>query len=151
MRWVHVRDLDGTHRDEYLFCTDPNLSPEEIVSIYTGRWNIETTFQEVKTYFRPETLRCRLARSVFRATPLLFGLYSIVFLIYGRLRSTKQGAEPVISWQGKKTICFSEMLSVVRTHIWEHCIFPNNPLAPHLHKLPSSFLRPTLTVLSIAT
>ncbi len=128
MRWVHVRDLDGTHRDEYLFCTDPNLSPEEMVSIYTGRRNIETTFQEVNTYFRPETLRRRLARSVSSATPLLFGLYSIVVLIYARLRSTGRDAEPVIRWQGKKTICFSDMLSVVRAHIWEHCIFANSPL-----------------------
>ncbi len=27
MRWVHVRDLDGTHRDEYLFCTAPQSLP----------------------------------------------------------------------------------------------------------------------------
>ena len=50
VRWVFVHDLEGTHRDEYFYSTDPTMPPEQIVSLYTGRWSIEVTFQEVRTH-----------------------------------------------------------------------------------------------------
>ena len=28
VRWVHVHDVQGTHRDEYLYPTDPTLRPD---------------------------------------------------------------------------------------------------------------------------
>src|SRR4051794_9174183 len=43
LRWVFVRDTTGTHRDEYFFTTDPNLTPTAVIGHYGGRWNIETT------------------------------------------------------------------------------------------------------------
>ena len=44
--WVFVHDLTGTHRDTYLFTTDLSMTVPRIIETYTGRWNIETTFQE---------------------------------------------------------------------------------------------------------
>lgn len=41
VRWVYVRDLEGTHRDEYFFSTDVGLGVEAMIGLYTGRWNIE--------------------------------------------------------------------------------------------------------------
>ena len=41
VRWVYVKDQTGTHRDEYFFTSDPDLTPQQIVEIYTVRWNIE--------------------------------------------------------------------------------------------------------------
>jgi hypothetical protein len=49
IRWVFVRDRQGTHRDEYFYTTDPALSVGELIGYYTGRWNIETTFEEVRS------------------------------------------------------------------------------------------------------
>lgn len=46
--WVFVRDLDGTDRDDYFFTTNTTLSAKEVIEIYGGRWNIETTFQEMR-------------------------------------------------------------------------------------------------------
>ena len=48
VRWVFVHDITGTHRDEYFYCTDPATPPQKIVSLYTQRWSIEVTFQEVR-------------------------------------------------------------------------------------------------------
>jgi hypothetical protein len=45
---VFVRDRDGTHRDEYLFTTDPAMSVAAIIAHYTSRWDIEATFQELR-------------------------------------------------------------------------------------------------------
>jgi hypothetical protein len=39
--WVFVHDLTGTHRDSYLFSTDPAMPVTRVIETYTGRWNIE--------------------------------------------------------------------------------------------------------------
>jgi hypothetical protein len=39
--WAFVRDLQGTHRDEYFYTTDIGLDARRIIECYTGRWNIE--------------------------------------------------------------------------------------------------------------
>ncbi len=64
--WVFVRDRGGTHRDEYLYSTDPGLLPEAVVGYYTCRWNIETTFQELRACLGLESTRGWCARTVLR-------------------------------------------------------------------------------------
>jgi hypothetical protein len=39
--WVYVHDLTGTHRDSYLFSTDPTMPVAQVIATYTGRWDIE--------------------------------------------------------------------------------------------------------------
>jgi hypothetical protein len=41
IRWVFVHDLDGTHRDAYIYATDMALDPGDIVTRYARRWSIE--------------------------------------------------------------------------------------------------------------
>jgi DDE superfamily endonuclease len=48
LRWVFVRDLTGTHRDDYFFSTDGEMTPRGVIEGFTGRWSIETTFQEMR-------------------------------------------------------------------------------------------------------
>jgi hypothetical protein len=78
IRWVYVIDLDGTHRDECFFATAPSMSPEWIIEMYGGRWNIETTFQEMREHFGLETTRGGSENTVLRMGPSLFLLYTIV-------------------------------------------------------------------------
>jgi hypothetical protein len=40
---VFVHDVEGTHEDGYFYSTDPALSASRIITLYTGRWSIETT------------------------------------------------------------------------------------------------------------
>lgn len=74
--WVFVHDLTGTHRDEYFFTTDVTLTAKQVIETFTGRWSIEVTFQEVRAYLGVETTRGWIERTVLRAEPCLFGLYS---------------------------------------------------------------------------
>jgi hypothetical protein len=85
VRWVYVHDLSGTHRDDYLYSTDPTLTPEQLIEEYTGRWNIETMFEERLGYLRLETTRGWCPQTVRRAAPCLFGLYGLVALWYEQL------------------------------------------------------------------
>lgn len=64
IRWVFVRDVSGTHRDEYLLTTDLTLTADEVVGVYGGRWSIETTFQECRSCLGLETTRGRCRPTV---------------------------------------------------------------------------------------
>ncbi len=82
VRWVYVHDLDGTHRDEYFFRTDTSMSAKQIIEMYGGRWNIETTFQELREHLGFETTRGWHRQTVLRVAPSLMVLYSIVEVFY---------------------------------------------------------------------
>ena len=99
VRWVFVHDLTGTHRDEYFFTTDPAMTPQALIEAYTGRWNIETTFQEMRAYLGLETTRGRTEATVLRAAPCLFGLYTVVALLYEQLPGA--GVVPRRRWIGR--------------------------------------------------
>ena len=85
VRWVFVKDATGTHRDEYLFTTDVGLTAGAVVGTYCGRWSIETTFQECRSGLGLESTRGRCRSTVLRAAPCLFGLYSVVAVLFHAL------------------------------------------------------------------
>jgi DDE superfamily endonuclease len=145
IRWVFVHDLDGTHEDRYFYCTDPSLSPSTIIGLYTGRWAIEVTFQEVRQHLGFATPRNRKDKSVLRTAPCLLGLFSVVCLLFHHHHSsssTRSGggkAVPcpaVYPWYAKTEVTFSDALAAVRRQFWEETIF--SQALPHqdLKKLP---------------
>ena len=85
VRWAFVRDRTGTHRDDYFFTTDVTMGPKAVIETYTGRWNIETTFQEARSYLGLETTRGRSRNTVLRAEPCLLALYTLVVWLYAEL------------------------------------------------------------------
>jgi hypothetical protein len=147
LRWVFVRDRSGTHRDEYFFSTDPALTPEAIIGYYTGRWNIETTFEELRAHLGLETTRGWCANTVLRAAPCLFGLYTVVAVLFHSLpQEQRSGA---IHWPGKETVTFSDALAAVRRWLWTEWVFPGahgdtavQKLPPQLRELILSALAP---------
>jgi len=119
VRWVFVRDVEGTHRDEYFYSSDPSLRPEQIVSLYTARWSIEVTFQEVRTHLGFTTPRNWSKKSVLRTGPCLLGLYSVVSLIYARAIHGAAVALRPTPWYAKQNATFSDALRAVRRLCWE--------------------------------
>jgi hypothetical protein len=134
IRWVFVRDRDGTHRDEFFFTTDPTLDPVRIIETYTARWNLETTFQEMRSLLGLETTRGWCRRTVLRMAPCLFGLYTAVALIYSRLPESKRTGR--VGWPGKEGVTFSDALMAVRRWLWREWVFPQAGVAPVVQKLP---------------
>lgn len=101
LRWVFVADLSGTHRDEYFFTTDPALTPADVIGHYTARWNIETTMQECRSGLGLETTRGWCRRTVLRAAPCLFGLYSVVAVLFHRLPPERRAGGGVLAGEGR--------------------------------------------------
>lgn len=137
VRWVFVHDLDGTHRDEYFYTTDVSLRPEQIVSLYTTRWSIETTFQELRAHLGFETTRQWVRKSVLRAGPCLLGLFSVVCIIYAehvRTHRVRLGGAP---WYRKGEATFSDALATVRRLFWEQTILAQPPWRRAYQNMPS--------------
>jgi hypothetical protein len=122
VRWVFVRDRTGTHRDEYFFTTDVTMSPKEVIETYTGRWNIETTFQEGRGYLGVETTRGRVRNTVLRAEPCLLALYTMVVWLYAELPVRSRGVR-VVEWLGKSDVTFSDAITAVRRYLWVEGVF----------------------------
>jgi hypothetical protein len=122
VRWVFVRDRDGTHRDEYFFTTDVTMSPQAVIETYTGRWNIETTFQEARSYLGVETTRGRVRNTVVRAEPSLLALYTLVVWLYAELPVRSRGGR-VVEWLGKVDVTFSDAITAVRRYLWVEGVF----------------------------
>ena len=148
VRWVFVHDRDGTHRDEYFYSTDPHLGAQAIIKAYMGRWDIETTFQETRSELHVETTRGRSHATVLRATPCLFGLYSVVALLYADLpRGRRVGG---VSWPGKSVVTFSDAMAAVRRWIWSEGVFSHLPGGVSVEKLPPPIREVLYTALAPA-
>jgi DDE superfamily endonuclease/Archaeal putative transposase ISC1217 len=122
VRWVYVHDATGTHRDDYLYSTDATMTPEQIIEEYTGRWNIETMFEELRAYLGLETTRGWCQKTVRRAAPSLFGLYGLVALWYAQLPESETVGVGV-DWEGKDVVTFSDAMTTVRRWLWRNWVF----------------------------
>jgi hypothetical protein len=122
VRWVFVHDVSGTHEDRYFYSTDPGLSPSRIVTLYTARWCIEVTFQEVRCHLGFDTPRNWSRTSVLRTGPCLLGLFSLVCLVYHR-HTGGRGTKPAASaWYAKAEPTFSDAIATVRRLLWSETI-----------------------------
>ena len=140
IRWVYVRDLDGTHRDEYFFSTDVTMSPRQIIEMYGGRWNIETTFQELREHLGLETTRGWSRRTVLRMAPSLIVMYSLVVTFYDTLPPSSPHRRHR-TWVGKESVTFSDMIISVRHHLWVEWVFEQVPGGGAVRKLSKPIRR----------
>lgn len=149
VRWVYVQDRTGTHRDEYFYTTDLGLTPPQVIEAYAARWNIETTFAEMRSYLGLETTRGWCAQTVLRAEPCLFGLYSVVASLYEQLPAEAQ-ADGGVDWEGKVSVTFSDAITAVRRWLWTSWAFEKGCHNEPFTKLPEPLRRTLLYALAPA-
>jgi len=149
VRWVFVHDLSGTHRDEYFFSTDPRMTPGHVIEAFTGRWSLEVTFEEMRSYVGLETTRGRTEKTVLRAAPCLFGLYSVVTVLYAGLPARLRRSS-LVAWAGKTHVTFSDAITAVRREVWKGWILERGPNKAAFAKLPSRLRRALVEALAPA-
>jgi hypothetical protein len=120
--WILVHDCMGTHRDDYFFTTDVNMSAKDLIECYTGRWSIEVTFEEMRAYMGLETTRCRTENAVLREAPWLFGVFSLVCLMFASLPAGRR-AKLTITWVGKSEVTFADAITGLRKWLWRNWVF----------------------------
>ena len=122
VRWVLVRDQTEKPRDEYFFTTDVSMTAQEVIETYAKRWNLETTFQEMRSQIGLETTRGWKKETVLRVEPCQFGLYSVVVCLFSMLPNAgvKKGG---VEWQGKENVTFSDAMRAVKKWLWREWVF----------------------------
>lgn len=136
VRWVFVRDHEGTRRDEYFFTTDPGLAAPRIVELYTLRWNIEVTFREIRDHLGFETTRQRKRDSVLRTAPCLLGLFSLVSLLYHEYLKKRKPALCRRDGYHKTEPAFADAIAGVRQLFWTKIIFQQPQWRAAFTKVP---------------
>ena len=116
LRWVLIRDPQEELETQALLCTDLAAEPEQIISWFVRRWQMEATFQEVRQRLGFETQWSEAA--LRRTTPALLGLFWVVTLL--AQRHMAEGAQIVrkAAWYEKAHPTFSDALALVRRQLW---------------------------------
>ena len=140
IRYVLIRDPEAKFKPQALLCTDLNACPLQIISWFILRWQLETTFQEVRLHLGVETQRQWSDLAILRTTPALLGLFSLVTLlaqeqwVLGKLRVRES------AWYVKEWATFSDALASVRRDLWERLSFWMSSQEPDVEKLQATLL-----------
>ena len=86
IRWVLIRDPQGRFATQALLCTDLTVTPEQIITWFVRRWQMEAGalwagFEEARRHLGVETQRQWTDKAIRRTTPVLLGLFSLVTLL----------------------------------------------------------------------
>jgi hypothetical protein len=85
---------------------------------------------------------------VLRAAPCLFGLYSVVTLLFAALPEQQRSGS--VCWPGKSHGTFSDALTAVRRWLWTAWVFPQAGAATAIQQLPEPLRNLLLTALAPA-
>lgn len=131
IKWVVVRDPEGKLRTEAFFCTDLEATEIQILQWFILRWNEEVTFEELRAHLGVETQRQWSDLAIARTTPVLFGIFSIVVLM--AIEILNGATMPILqcAWYKKSDATFSDVIALVRRHIWSARYFVNSSQSPN--------------------
>jgi hypothetical protein len=87
-----------------------------------------------------ETQRQWTLLAIARATPALFGLFSVVTLLAHPTLSAPAALLPHTAWYAKPLPTFADALAVVRRRLWASLLFQTSPLAPDPQKIPRTLV-----------
>jgi DDE superfamily endonuclease len=123
IRWVLVRDPQRKFETRALLCTQLDQHPQQILQWFLWRWQVEVTFQEVRTHLGVETQRQWSDLAITRTTPVLLGLFSIVTLLAHWLARNGQLSIQQAAWYTKTQATFSDAIAAVRQQLWHPANF----------------------------
>ena len=70
-----------------------------------------------------------------RAAPCLFGLFSVVALLYAEL-PVETTSEATVSYRGKAEVTFSDAITAVRRQLWLEGVFQSHGQTEVFENLP---------------
>lgn len=140
IRYVLIRDVAGKFEPQALLSTDPALKPEPILAFFLRRWQMEPTFQHVRTHLGVETQRQWSDKAIARTTPALLGLFSFITLLAHTLITQRSAPVRSAAWYPKPLLTFSDALALVRYHLWAFWTFHLSADEPDMVKVPRPLL-----------
>jgi hypothetical protein len=120
IRWVLIRDPRRRFATQALLCTALDVPPDQILTWFLLRWQMEVTFAEVRRHLGVETQRQWADLAIARTTPALLGLFSLVtLLVQERCHDTPLLVRQA-AWYRKEHATFSDALALVRADLWTY-------------------------------
>ena len=151
IRWVLIRDPLGHFKPQALLCTDLAISPVQILEWFVLRWQLEVTFQEVRTHLGVETQRQWSDRAIARTTPVLFGLFSWVSLAAHLLQKQRPATPRSAAWYAKTLPTFADAIALVRRRLWHASeTFSMSSAEPDITKVPAPLFNRLIDSLAYA-
>jgi hypothetical protein len=141
IRWVLIRDPFGKFATQALLCTDMKAKPEQIVAWFVQRWQLETTFQAVRTHLGVETQRQWNEPAIARTTPALMGLFSLVTVLAHRQNERERLPVRRAAWYAKERLTFADAIAAVRRELWEYALFCTLSPKTDIRKLQQALLQ----------
>jgi DDE superfamily endonuclease len=140
--WVLIRDPKEEFETQALLCTKLDTDPEQIISWFVRRWQMEATFQEVRQRLGFETQRHWSEKAIRRTAPALLGLFSVVTLLANhQMANENVDAVRRAAWYDKSRPTFSEALAVVRKRLWAaERTFCGSAQDTDMEKVPREFM-----------
>ena len=142
LRWVLIRDPREEFETQALLCTDLDADPERIICWFARRWQMESTFQEVRQRLGFETQRQWSELAIQRTAPALLGLFSLVTLFAHHHMAKGADSARQTAWYSKLHPTFSDALAQVRRQLWarERETFRGSPSEVDAVKVPRQFI-----------
>ena len=136
VRVIVSKKLDGSLFT--LLTTDSEMPAKEVIELYIARWSQEVTHREVRDHLGMETQRQWSDCAIERTTPLIFALYSLIFVMASHLNSCKPLQAAQAAWYNKSGLAFSDLVYTVRATLREHLFSRLWATDPILHKIAPS-------------
>ena len=153
LRWVLVRcppDEKQRFAPTAYFCSDPSVTPAQLLTWFISRWNIEVTFAELRAHLGFETQRQWSRRAINRTTPCLCGIFSLVVLL-AKVLHPQELPRQANAWYPKAEATFSDALAAVRSHLWGRMNYEGSAVRPDLCLIPQALFRQLQQVACYAT
>ena len=118
--------------------------------MHLQRWQVEVTFQEMRTYLGVETQRQWSKAAIARTTPVLLGLFNWLVLVVHRRRRSRRLQPRRAAWYSKTVPTFADVLAGGRHVFWTRLsVFSLSPApaTPDIQKLPQPPPAPLLAAL----
>ncbi len=117
IRWVLIRGPQGAFHPQALLRTHSAADPTEILEWFVLRWQLEFTFQEVRTHLGVETQRRWSDLTIARTTPILLGLFSWTALATHALQKHHPITQRTAAWYAKPSPIFVDAIALARRHL----------------------------------
>ena len=131
VKLVITRDPDGIEPDDFFFTTDVELSPEVVISQYSGRWSIEDTFRNTKQFMGGQDPQTWKINGPERAAAFSFIVYSLTWIWFIQAKKYKKNCWPSLPWyRVKSTPSFQDALAGLRSVLWRSRLLNNSEKTP---------------------
>jgi hypothetical protein len=141
IRWVLIRDPQQQFRPQALLCTATQVAPWQIVQWFVLRWQLESTYAEVRAHLGVESQRQWNGLAIARTTPCLLALFSLVTLFAVDLHRCGQLRLRSASWYHQSQLTFSDTIAAVRQQLWTGSLFAGSPPQQDQMEIPSALLQ----------